>query len=290
MSSTPGLCDGVNEVITGFAYNWTQDEIDLFKRCVVGYSEREGFVDTIKGLLYRIWELVKTIIFQSDWQRTVRLIEKDFKVDAINQQIVEKVGSKFTPNRFAKHVISQLISLNELGFRSGSVAFTDFVVPHMIIPSIIKRCSTDPSGKELSEKETVAQMGYVITAAHRLTYYADGIDSTNSKTAENALRAFVKAIFDKITPLLVEKLSSESEFFVPLVAAMVAVTKPILEKLSSQVSQGTLTMDSIKAEFLLMKDTVSTVAGLAIPDFEVEGSGALPAAQAKTRNVTSKRE
>lgn len=49
----------------------TADEIADLKG-VFGYADREGFLGTIATLLHRIWNAVKSLIGQSDWQRAER--------------------------------------------------------------------------------------------------------------------------------------------------------------------------------------------------------------------------
>lgn len=46
-------------------------------KCVNGYSSRTGFWGKIAGLIYRIWNAVKAIIGQSDWQRAKRAMENN---------------------------------------------------------------------------------------------------------------------------------------------------------------------------------------------------------------------
>ena len=49
----------------------------MMGRCIQGYSNREGFFGKIGGLAYRIWNMVKAIFGQSDWQRTRRALCKE---------------------------------------------------------------------------------------------------------------------------------------------------------------------------------------------------------------------
>lgn len=44
------------------------------ERCVKGYSNREGFFGKLGGLFYRIWNAVKAVFGQSDWQKGRRAL------------------------------------------------------------------------------------------------------------------------------------------------------------------------------------------------------------------------
>lgn len=56
-----------------------QVEIGLMERCIAGYSARRGFSGKFRGLIYRIWNAIKAIFGQSDWQLTRKHLEKQLK-------------------------------------------------------------------------------------------------------------------------------------------------------------------------------------------------------------------
>jgi hypothetical protein len=61
--------------------------IEKSKKCGIGYSKRQTCCGKIAGLLYRIWNAIKALIGQSDWQRAKRAIEnKNFRLIDVNQE------------------------------------------------------------------------------------------------------------------------------------------------------------------------------------------------------------
>jgi hypothetical protein len=65
------------------------------ERCVVGYSSREGFFGKLGGIVYRMWNAVKAVFGQSDWQKCRRAITS--------------IEDKFLEHPFSKKIIKVLI-------------------------------------------------------------------------------------------------------------------------------------------------------------------------------------
>jgi len=49
--------------------------LSTIEKCVKGYSTREGFGGKLAGLFYRIWNAIKAIFGQSDWQKARKAVK-----------------------------------------------------------------------------------------------------------------------------------------------------------------------------------------------------------------------
>lgn len=61
--------------------------LEKTKTCIRGYSTKQGCLNKLKGLIYRIWNAIKAIVGQSDWQRAKRALEnRNFKFIETNKE------------------------------------------------------------------------------------------------------------------------------------------------------------------------------------------------------------
>jgi hypothetical protein len=60
------------------------------EKCVVGYSSREGFFGKLGGVVYRMWNAVKAIFGQSDWQKSRRAL-KTLQVKLLELPVSKKL-------------------------------------------------------------------------------------------------------------------------------------------------------------------------------------------------------
>jgi len=96
--------------------------LEKTKKCISGYSAKQGFWNKIAGLTYRIWNAIKAIIGQSDWQRAKRSIDnKNFKLIDANLRQMHKLDiflnveypKELTHIEDADSFLYALIKLNE---------------------------------------------------------------------------------------------------------------------------------------------------------------------------------
>jgi hypothetical protein len=55
-----------------------KDSCNRVIKVINGYGKREGFFNKIGGIFYRIWNTVKAIFGQSDWQLASKSLQKNF--------------------------------------------------------------------------------------------------------------------------------------------------------------------------------------------------------------------
>lgn len=67
-----------------------QDAKNRIFKVVDGYGKREGFWNNIGGIFYRIWNAVKAIFGQSDWQKARNLLQKAMKFEMLQQLQTEQ--------------------------------------------------------------------------------------------------------------------------------------------------------------------------------------------------------
>jgi gas vesicle protein len=60
------------------ASSFGEDACNRMIKVINGYGKREGFYDKIGGIFYRIWNAVKAIFGQSDWQVARKTLTKEF--------------------------------------------------------------------------------------------------------------------------------------------------------------------------------------------------------------------
>lgn len=96
--------------------------VEKTKKCVRGYSTRRGFCGKIAGLIYRIWNGIKALIGQSDWQRAKRAInnknfnlleDNDNNLNQLNIYLNSEYPKELTRIEDADSFLNALIKLNE---------------------------------------------------------------------------------------------------------------------------------------------------------------------------------
>lgn len=89
------------------------------ERCVIGYSSRDGFFGKLSGLIYRVWNAVKAVFGQSDWQKARRGL-KQIYAQVIDHPIMNKgvslgleIGGEFAP-QLKKFSAEGVINLSKM--------------------------------------------------------------------------------------------------------------------------------------------------------------------------------
>lgn len=93
ISCVTNIVDGVFKQVDHESNKTITRALGDIERCVIGYSSREGFFGKISGLFYRIWNAVKAVFGQSDWQKARKAFDT-LKVTAVNHPIIEQLGAK----------------------------------------------------------------------------------------------------------------------------------------------------------------------------------------------------
>lgn len=109
--------DFVGSLAIGAKLATDQEIADI--KGIFGYADREGFLGSIATLLHRVWNAVKALFGQSDWQRAeralkevaVRCIDKFAPPEAV--VIAKAAISGGIPSEVADDVIDQLNKVNK---------------------------------------------------------------------------------------------------------------------------------------------------------------------------------
>jgi hypothetical protein len=77
-----------------------KDQSNRIIKVINGYGKREGFFNKINGVFYRIWNAVKAIFGQSDWQ-----LAKKTLIDAELKKSLNQIKNDITiPKKFKKRI------------------------------------------------------------------------------------------------------------------------------------------------------------------------------------------
>lgn len=112
------------------------------ERCVVGYSRRIGCSQKLAGLFYRIWNAIKAIFGNSDWNKAVRALQKHSNIinltknKKLNQSMISAIKTldvSIIPTHFNENLfIKTAIQLNEAGLNA-------LIIPKKGVQSFICR-------------------------------------------------------------------------------------------------------------------------------------------------------
>lgn len=160
----------------------TKDEVaDL--QGVFGYADREGFLGSIATLLHRVWNAVKALFGQSDWQRAERafisiggkvadLLDLDEEEAAL---LKAKIGKGADAEK-AKSLIDGINRVNSSAKRVEALALPllDVLIPNIdlerLVPDLVNGTITNvlnglekkPSSQRMPALlQIVAEKGYV---------------------------------------------------------------------------------------------------------------------------------
>lgn len=295
MSSTPALSPFIADITSMYGCGWTADQLYQVQACIADYSEREGFVGALRGLVFRIWNLIKGIFGQSDWQRTARFLAKEFDGPDFGVAITKKLGPKVTPYVLGEHFLKQCITYNELGLNPGLSMFAEFFLPHVLLPTMLKRFGSDANGNELSEWSTLRKISSVITTITPIvsdftTQYNQYPGSDQEYMRRHYFYAFVDEVFKNLVPAITQRIKEQHNDLAPGISAVLTIVQPILQKLADKCQRGELTMDDLKGEALVFKDIYAVMPALfQYIDTEVAGKSMIPTGAPPRREVTDRR-
>lgn len=86
--------------------------LNNIERCIIGRPKRSGFFGKCASLIYRIWNAVKSIFGQSDWQKARRGI-KTFGQTLIKQLDITSIKPDSLNDEVCDHILRYGVEFNE---------------------------------------------------------------------------------------------------------------------------------------------------------------------------------
>lgn len=136
-----------------------------FERCVRGYSKREGLTGTFSGIIYRIWNAIKAIFGQSDWQIARRAL-KDLMIELPKTDL----GTNFLKCFFVSgnaeaqgHLDISSEGLTKLGFQIDNNDL-DTILNHFVAVDgnrSLRKFLTAPVIQRLMSSKTTSRRDYL---------------------------------------------------------------------------------------------------------------------------------
>jgi hypothetical protein len=107
MTKILSLQDVKKEISNIIHEEYGKDQFNRIIKVMNGYGKREGFFNKIGGVFYRIWNAVKAVFGQSDWQLAGKDVKEMFKKSIYDQAKMDLETFNMNLETLSKHLIKK---------------------------------------------------------------------------------------------------------------------------------------------------------------------------------------